>query len=160
MTSRVVLEALERNGRGNLWSIDLPPLMKRELAAETGTAVPPSLFGRWVLLVGSSRRRLPELLRQLPRVDLFLHDSMHTTRNVHFELNSIWPKLRQGGAVLVDDVERNHAVADFRRSSTDAEGIVCRAEDGRALIGVFVKGRRPTGMMMLPGQATGRCTRR
>ena len=28
VTSRFILEALERNGRGFLWSIDLPPLEK------------------------------------------------------------------------------------------------------------------------------------
>jgi Methyltransferase domain len=139
LTTRVILEAMERNGTGRLWSIDLPPLIQRELEDETAAAVAPVLRDRWTLVPGSSRHRLPELLRQLPRVDLFVHDSMHTTRNVRFELATIWPALRPGGAVLVDDVERNRATAEFLAATPAADGVICPAEDGRALIGVIVK---------------------
>lgn len=139
LTTRVILEALERNGHGTLWSIDLPPLVNRELSAETAAAVPPALRHRWKLLLGSSRRRLPSLISQLPRVDLFVHDSMHTTRNVSFELDQAWKALRRGGAILVDDVERNRATAEFLQSHTDALGVICKAADERALIGVLLK---------------------
>jgi predicted O-methyltransferase YrrM len=139
LTTRIILEAVERNGGGQLWSIDLPPLIAKELSTETAAAVPSSLRRRWTLLTGSSRRRLPELVRRLPRVDLFMHDSMHTTRNVNFELNCVWPSLRPGGAALLDDVERNRATGDFIRSHEDTEGMVCQAEDGKALIAVLLK---------------------
>jgi hypothetical protein len=139
LTTRVILEAMERNGTGRLWSIDLPPLIQRELEGETAAAVAPALRHRWTLVQGSSRHRLPELLRHLPRVDLFVHDSMHTTRNVRFELSEIWPALRPGGAVLLDDVERNRAAAEFLASTPTADGVICSAHDGRALIGVIVK---------------------
>lgn len=139
LTTRIVLEAMERNGTGRLWSIDLPPLIQEELAAETGAAVPPRLHHRWTLVTGSSRRRLPQLVRTKSRVDLFVHDSMHTTRNVDFELECIWPALRAGGAVLIDDVERNRATGQFLARHPDAQGIICRAEDRRALIAVIVK---------------------
>jgi Methyltransferase domain len=140
LTTCVILEAMERNGGpGRLWSIDLPPLIQRDLGRETAAAVAPALRHRWTLMPGSSRHRLPGLLRQIPRVDLFVHDSMHTTRNVRFELSQIWPTLRPGGAVLVDDVERNRATAEFLASTTTADGVICPAGDGRALIGVIVK---------------------
>ena len=115
ITSRVVLEALERSGFGNLWSIDIPPLIDTGLRAETAVAVPEHLRRRWRYLEGSSRRRLPTLVSALGRVDLFIHDSMHTTRNVAFELGQVWPALRDGGVVVVDDVERNSAFAAFGR---------------------------------------------
>ena len=139
LTTRVILEAMEHTGAGRLCSIDLPPLIRRDLEGDTAAAVVPALRHRWTLVTGSSRHRLPELLRHLPPVDLFVHDSMHTTRNVRFELSQIWPALRQGGAVLVDDVERNRATAEFLASTPAAEGVVCPADDGRALIGVIVK---------------------
>jgi hypothetical protein len=47
LTTRVLLEALERNGGGRLWSIDRPPLTTPELATETGAAVPVALRHRW-----------------------------------------------------------------------------------------------------------------
>jgi predicted O-methyltransferase YrrM len=137
LTTRVLLEALGERGR--LWSIDLPPLIDARLAGETAAAVPPHLRDRWTLLRGSSHHRLPALVRQLPRVDLFVHDSMHTTRNVRFELEQVWPALRAGGAALVDDVQRNRATQEFLRAHTDATGVILRAADDAALIAVLVK---------------------
>ena len=86
VTSRIVLEALNRNERGHLWSIDLPHPLKKDLHAQIGAAVPSSHRTRWSYVEGSSRRRLPSLLRSLAQVDLFIHDSLHTARNTRFEM--------------------------------------------------------------------------
>jgi predicted O-methyltransferase YrrM len=138
LTTRVLLEALERNGAGRLWSIDLAPLIERDLSDETGLAVPADLRRRWTLLRGSSRRCLPALVTGLPGIDLFLHDSMHTARNVRFELDQVWPALR-GGAALVDDVERNVAFGRFTRAHPEADALLCPADDGRALFGCLLR---------------------
>jgi Methyltransferase domain len=138
LTTRVLLDALERNGAGRLWSIDLAPLLERELSAETALAVPADLRRRWTLLRGSSRRCLPALVAGLPRIDLFLHDSMHTARNVRFELEQVWGALG-GGVALVDDVERNVAFGRFTRAHPEAGALVCPADDGRALFGCLVR---------------------
>jgi hypothetical protein len=42
VTSRIVREALNRNDRGHLWSIDLPYLFEKNLHTQTGAAVPNS----------------------------------------------------------------------------------------------------------------------
>lgn len=139
LTTRCLLEALDRNQRGHLWSIDLPPLIERGLADQTGAAVPQRLQGRWTLIRGSSRRRLPGLLRDLGTLDMFVHDSMHTARNVRFELDRAWPVLTPGGVVAIDDVERNSATRDFLRAHPGVTASIMAAEDGRALIGCLVK---------------------
>jgi hypothetical protein len=51
---------------------------------------------------------------RLGQIDLFVHDSMHTARNVRFELEPVWPALTPGGAVLIDDVERTSPPASSR----------------------------------------------
>jgi methyltransferase family protein len=139
LTTRVLLEALERSGRGHLWSIDLPPLLEHRFADETGVAVPERLRKRWTLLHGSSRRRLPALLASLRQVDLFLHDSMHTTRNLRFELDRVWPALAPGGAVLIDDVDKNVATGQFVEAHPGVPCVMARSEDGQAMIGCVVK---------------------
>ncbi len=48
-------------------------------------------------------------------MDLFLHDSLHTTRNMRREFETVWPSLRAGGLLLADDVERNRRL---RRAAT------------------------------------------
>ena len=80
--SRVILEALERNGDGRLSSIDLPWMTIPERQDEVGVAKPQELRDRWHFLEGSSRRRLPPLLRRKDQIDLFIHDSLHSARNV------------------------------------------------------------------------------
>ena len=139
LTTRVLLEALERTGNGHLWSIDLPPLLERDLSLETGAAVPARLYGRWTLLRGSSRRLLPALISDLGQLDLFVHDSMHTTRNLRFELELVWPALQAGGAILIDDVEKNLATGQFLEARPGTPNVISVSADGEVLIGALVK---------------------
>lgn len=120
LTTAVLLEALQRNGGpGRLWSIDLPPLGVPVAQQEIAAAVPAEARIRWTYVHGSSRRRLPRLLNDLAGVDVFVHDSLHTQRNVLFELTTVWPFLRPGGAVLVDDVDFNAAFSAWRAGGDD-----------------------------------------
>lgn len=91
LTTRILLEGLVANGRGHLSSIDRPPPLSPHLARQTRVAVPERLRPMWTDVRGTSRRRLPALLSSLDGIDLFPHDSMHTTRNVEFELERAWP---------------------------------------------------------------------
>jgi predicted O-methyltransferase YrrM len=139
LTTRVLLEALERTGRGNLWSIDLPPLLEHGLADQTGAAVPHRLHERWNLLRGSSRRLLPSLVADLGQIDLFLHDSMHTARNLWFELSQVWPAMSPGGAVLIDDVEKNVATGRFLQAHPTTPAAISWSDDREVLIGCLIK---------------------
>jgi len=115
VSSRVMLEALREGSGGQLYSIDLPPMLVPQRWSEMAVAVPLELRDRWTLLKGSSRRQLPDLLRRLGRIDLFVHDSRHSTRNVHWELSAAWPLLAPGGVVVVDDADVNWGFELFLR---------------------------------------------
>ncbi len=129
MTSRFILEALEANGVGKLWSIDLPPV-NPQTRQEVGVAVrqPGAPVGRWTYIAGTSRRRLPALLSRLGQVDLFIHDSMHSNRNVMFELELAWRFLSPGGAMVVDDIDANPAFDTFTKAHPGHPSFVCTAE--------------------------------
>ncbi len=114
VSSAYILRALEQNGGGTLHSVDLPPL-RREYERFWGVAVPEDLREGWRLHRGASRRVLPGLLRESGPVGLFVHDSLHTRRNMRREFDAAWPSLTPGGLLLADDVERNGAFADLRR---------------------------------------------
>jgi hypothetical protein len=139
LTTRAVLEALRINGHGRLWSVDLPPLLEHDLARETGAAVRDDLCDRWTLIQGSSRRVLPGLVAELGQIDLFIHDSMHTTRNLRFELERVWPALATGGAALIDDVEKNEATAQFLGDHPRTPFVISASDDDKVLIGCIVK---------------------
>ncbi len=153
MTSRFILEALDRNGAGHLWSIDLPPPLDPELNAEVGLAVEGPCCERWSYIRGSSRHCLPRLLSSLGEIDLFLHDSLHTEYNTRFELDEAWPALRWGGAVVVDDIDLNAAFQKFE-ARTSHPHLVCLANPlqaapsrfaDRGLFGLVVKQAIPMG---------------
>lgn len=128
VTSRFILEALLLNRAGNLWSVDLPPF-NPVTRQEVGIAVDdPALRERWTYIAGTSRRRLPPLLSQLRRIDLFIHDSMHSERNVAFELELAWRYLRPGGVMIVDDIDSNPAFGKFCEARKGQPSFVCTAE--------------------------------
>jgi hypothetical protein len=148
VTSRFILEALERSGGGHLWSIDLPPL-ERVWQKQVGMAIGDRYTQRWSYIKGSSRRRLPELLSQLGQIDLFIHDSLHSERNVRFELDTAWAAVKPGGALVVDDVDVNWGFQSFTQAVSGHQSMVCEAEpvrpdlrrfNKRGLFGIILKG--------------------
>lgn len=147
VTSRFILEAMERNGDGELWSIDLPPI-ERIWQQQVGLAVGDCCASRWSYIKGSSRRHLPVLLARLGQIDLFIHDSFHSERNVRFELDRAWPVLRPGGALVVDDVDANWGFRSFTQIFSGHESMTCEAEplhpdlrrfNKRGLFGIILK---------------------
>lgn len=147
VTSRFILEALDRNAAGRLWSIDRPPTDTR-WRGHVGIAVNDELRNRWSYIAGSSSRQLPKLLDQLGHIDLFIHDSLHTERNVRFELECAWGALRPGGAVVVDDIDVNVGFYHFVQSLGGQAWLICEAEpvrpdlrrcNGKGMFGIALK---------------------
>jgi predicted O-methyltransferase YrrM len=130
VTSRIMLEALAQNRAGHLWSIDLPPI-EREWRRQVGMAVARRRADRWSYIEGTSRLHLPALLAQLHQVDLFVHDSLHTERNVRFELGQAWRVLNAGGAMVVDDIDANNGFSTFSQQPDVETALVAEAEPVR-----------------------------
>lgn len=138
VTSRFLLEAIKRNGSGTLWSIDLPHARTSQ-GGKIGSAVPDRLRGPWRLLLGPSRRHLPQIVKTLDEIDIFVHDSLHTSRNVQFELECVWNRIKPGGVILVDDVNENLAFQSFVRAVHSDAWVVGRRLLGVGLWGAIVK---------------------
>lgn len=140
LTTSIVLQALEINGVGDLFSVDLPPSIDRHrFTDQTAAAVPDGLKARWTLVRGSSRRRLPGLLETLESIDLFIHDSLHSHRNMSFELAEAWRALRPGGFLLADDVHRNSAFVQYAGRVRPARAFCCPSDDGQGMFGMIQK---------------------
>jgi len=112
ISSLYMLQAMVRNGKGRLYSIDLPD--ETEL---TGWVVPDDLKSHWDLRIGSSCDILPVLLEEISHTDIFLHDSDHSYDHMMFEFRTIWPYLKNNGLFLAHDIGRNKAIFDFCRES-------------------------------------------
>jgi predicted O-methyltransferase YrrM len=152
ITSRVILEALARNGEGHLWSIDLPPL-DEPWRSLVGSAVSGPLRARWTYVRGSSRRRLPAVSRRVGPIDLFIHDSLHTPENLRFELGTVWPHLRPGAGVVIDDAVECAAVDVLTRFG-HVPLLAVREERKQTFAGFATKDLQPSGHEQLAASAT------
>ncbi len=119
-STAAILQALEDNGRGSLYSVDLP-MFRRGVVAHTGGAVPQRLkdSGRWRLLVGPDRRVLPRLLNRVGAFDVFFYDSDKSYDGMLRTWRLAWPHMRRGAVLMVDDVQEHDAFLDF----ADANGL-------------------------------------
>ena len=100
-SSAYILEALDQNGAGELYSLDLgndpeePP---------SDFFVPGHLRDRWRLIIGDCRDELPRLLRKLGEIDMFHHDSLHTYDHMMWEYTIAFRYLHPSGVISSHDV--------------------------------------------------------
>lgn len=125
-SSAFILRAMERNGAGELYTIDLPPSEApagriapsrasgaRPRGLSSNWCVPDALRTRQHLILGSAQEHLPPLLRRLQRVDIFIHDSDHSHVHMLWEFGTAYPFIRSGGYLWSDDILSNTAWRDF-----------------------------------------------
>jgi hypothetical protein len=88
------------------------------------------------------------LLRQLGTIDLFIHDSLHSERNVRFEGDRAWAAIRTGGAIVIDDIDASRGFRSFTKTFSGHQSMICEAEplrtdqrhfNGKGLFGVIWK---------------------
>jgi len=127
-SSALILAAMARNEVGELVSIDLPAIHEIPDATDRirggsslpkgcdpGWLVPEYLRERYRLRLGDSKELLPSLLRQYGKIDVFLHDSLHTYEHQWFEYRTVWPHMVEGGLFLSDDIFWSAAFHRFAR---------------------------------------------
>jgi predicted O-methyltransferase YrrM len=100
-SSSHILAALERNGAGALYSIELG---RDQREPPHDYFVPADLRRRWSLILGDSRRELPALLSRLGTIDMFHHDSLHTWDHMTWEFETAYPHVRPDGVLTSDDI--------------------------------------------------------
>jgi predicted O-methyltransferase YrrM len=129
VSTAFLLLALDRNGHGELHSLDLPEVAGCRYepgtfwdgkggavippGKEPGWMVPGPLRDRWRLVLGRSQQELPPLLERLGTIDFFMHDSEHSEECMRFEFEAAWAALRDGGVLAADDIHVNDAFAAF-----------------------------------------------
>jgi predicted O-methyltransferase YrrM len=140
VTSSYLLAALNKNNYGHLYSIDLPPLGSNG-DDYVGWLVPNELKDRWTLRRGSSDRLLAPIVQELGTLDLFIHDSLHTFKNMKQEFGTTWPALNSRGIVISDDIEGNNAFLQMVKSHQPEISVILKEKSKDSLVGVAVKGK-------------------
>jgi len=127
-SSTFFLSAMEKNGTGRLYSIDLPLPNEQLVPTErrTGWLVPSRLRERWELTLGDAKVELPRLLDRLGTIDCFYHDSDHSYEHMTWEFSTSYPRIRPGGLLLSDDITNNAAWKDFTKKIGDKSAKINR----------------------------------
>jgi len=134
-SSVCILAALEKNRDGKLFTIDLPayfstggyydvnPYLPEEKRTSSlpegmqpGFLVPEFLRKRWSLILGPTSEKLSPLLKELGKIDFFLHDSLHSNENMNFEFNLAYQYLKNGGILASDNIDWNDVFKDFSKN--------------------------------------------
>jgi hypothetical protein len=103
ISSSIILTALQYNGVGELISIDLLHLGDYK-GNFIGLAVPHVLGEKWTLKLGNTRRLLPEIVNNLPKIDMFLSDSANIYTLKKFEFEQIFKKMNSKGVCLFNNI--------------------------------------------------------
>ncbi|MHB2025408.1 MAG: class I SAM-dependent methyltransferase [Elusimicrobiota bacterium] len=126
-SSFFILSALKKNGKGRLFSIDLPrsfwessdygkiDTVSLPSGRDPGWIVPGELRKNWELILGDAGMELPKLLKRESSIDVFFHDAEHSYEAMRREYELAWPCIRPGGALASDDVGWNAAFKEFSR---------------------------------------------
>ena len=127
-SSAFILLAMEHNNHGRLVSVDLPPngnLADGSLTAmadhEVGWLVPDFLRHRWSLNLEDSHSFLNReiTLGNFEKVDIFLHDSLHTYDHTIGEFRIIESSMNPSKCVFLADnldMESGYAFSDFLKT--------------------------------------------
>lgn len=119
VSTSIILKAMSMNKTGKLYSIDLPaspendPIVRLPPGKSPGWILPDELKSMWTFLPGKSSDVLPHLLPKLQKIDVFIHDSLHTYENMLYEYRASWPYIKSGGILMSDDITWNNAFPEF-----------------------------------------------
>ena len=109
-----ILLALEENGEGKLFSVDMP-YQSQESDPWMACVVPTSLRWGWTLIRKPDRDALPDLMRHLGTIDLAHYDSDKSYEGRLFAYRLLYRHLSPGGVLMSDDVDDNLGFRDFAR---------------------------------------------
>jgi predicted O-methyltransferase YrrM len=115
VSSSYLLLALQKNGHGSLHSVGLANPAFLPAGKQPGWLVPEWLRTPWHVHIGDARDLLPGLFGKLGRVDVFIHDSLHSYDHMMWEFDACYPYLRIGGLLFADDALWNESFPDFAR---------------------------------------------
>jgi hypothetical protein len=99
--------ALERNGKGQLYSSELQYLHDNESHRYIGLLVSPEFKDRWTLLTKGDRINLTQIAQRVSRINLFHYDSDKSISGRVFACNIALERMSKGDVIVLDDVNDN-----------------------------------------------------
>ena len=133
LSSFYILSALNKNKFGTLISIDsvFRPWQSKKMI---GSIIPENLRDRWELELGRSNEKLLEVFQNIDDAEIFIHDSLHSYKNMTFEFNCAINRISNNGIIISDDILDNDAFYDFTKEKKIRSSVVKVEDKGLGFI--------------------------
>ena len=124
---------MNKNKFGTLISIDsvFRPWQSKKMI---GSIIPENLRDRWELVLGKSNEKLLEVFQNIDNVEIFIHDSLHSYKNMTFEFNCAINRISNNGIIISDDILDNDAFYDFTKEKRIKNSVVKVEDKGLGFI--------------------------
>ena len=123
-TTHAILAAMERNGRGHLYSSDFPYFRVDRPETYIGCVVPESLRHRWDLHLTGDDDALPKILADVEQVDLFHYDSDKSWNGRKRAVQRVSLKMTSDGLILIDDILDNSWFRDHAKRAGSSFSVI------------------------------------
>ena len=90
-------------------------------------------------MIWKSSEKLKEISSSMKNIDIFLHDSLHTYKNMLFEYNTSWPFIKKNGFLISDDISENNAFLDFYSIVNGSPILMTGNQDKEIFLGIIRK---------------------
>lgn len=82
---------------------------------------------------------MPPLVAGVGKVEVFIHDSLHTFKNTLFEMEQAASVMPPGGVMLIDDIRSHDGFTTFARRHPDFRTILVSTLDDIGAVGIAVR---------------------
>lgn len=117
-SSYAFLSAMKVNGKGTLYSSDLPYFRVPNAESYIGIVVEESLRDNWELYLQGDRKNLPKIVDSIRQIDIFHYDSDKSYAGREFSITMIEKKMSPHGIIVIDDIQDNVHFYDYIEQHT------------------------------------------
>ena len=112
-SSYAILSALQKNGKGKLYSSDFPYFRLKDPEKYIGIVVEKSLRKNWNLFIEGDENNLPKILKTVKKIDIFSYDSDKTYSGRSKTLTKVSKFLTENSVIIMDDIQDNSFFYDY-----------------------------------------------
>ena len=112
-SSYAILSALEKNGKGKLFSSDFPYFRIKDPEKYIGIVVEKNLKKNWHLFVEGDENNLSKIFKKVNQIDMFSYDSDKTYVGKLKTFKEVYKFLTENSVIILDDIQDDSFFYDF-----------------------------------------------
>lgn len=107
-SSSAFLEAMDKNGKGHLYSSDFPYFRLDNPERYIGILVEDKIKKRWSLFVEGDKNNIPKISKKIDRIDILHYDSDKSYEGREYVFQALKDKMHEKSVIIYDDIEDNN----------------------------------------------------